>query len=374
MISHHRRTALIPLKIYLKVEQWTGSSVVKHPNRTILNSLISQEKSRIDDIIYELHRKGKEISFDELIELLRNGSKGKPKYYVAEYFRNFCKNCRKPKTAATYLGALNKMREFLGEDGVENLKFDDISREWLMRFQKFMLTTCCLNTCNIHFRSLRAVINDAINNDITTNYPFRKFKMTTVVTAKRSLEVEELRELFYYPCEPEQEKSRDMFKLIFMLIGINCIDLFNLETIKKDRIEYTRSKTYRLYSIKVEPEALEIINRYRGKKKLLDMADRYQNHVDYLKRLNRELREIGPIERGNKDKKSHSPLFPELSTYWARHTWATIAASLDIPKETIAAALGHGSQTVTDIYIDFDRRKVDEANRRVLDWVLYGRR
>ena len=47
---------------------------------------------------------------------------------------------------------------------------------------------------------------------------------------------------------------------------------------------------------------------------------------------------------------------------------------LDIPKETIAAALGHGGNTVTDIYIDFDRRKVDEANRRVLDWVLYGKK
>lgn len=61
-----------------------------------------------------------------------------------------------------------------------------------------------------------------------------------------------------------------------------------------------------------------------------------------------------------------------LTTYWARHSWATIAASLDIPKETIAAALGHSSHTVTDIYIEFDYRKVDEANRRVLNWVLYG--
>ena len=65
-------------------------------------------------------------------------------------------------------------------------------------------------------------------------------------------------------------------------------------------------------------------------------------------------------------------MFPHITTYWARHTWATIAASLDIPKETIAAGLGHGGNTVTDIYIDFDRRKVDEANRRVIDWVYYG--
>ena len=54
---------------------------------------------------------------------------------------------------------------------------------------------------------------------------------------------------------------------------------------------------------------------------------------------------------------------------WALHTSATIASSLDIPKETIAAALGHGGNTVTDIYIDFDQKKVDEANRKVIDHV-----
>ena len=64
------------------------------------------------------------------------------------------------------------------------------------------------------------------------------------------------------------------------------------------------------------------------------------------------------------------PIVPGLTTYWARHTWATIAASLDVPKETIAHALGHGNDTVTDIYIDFDKRKVDEANRKVLDFVF----
>ena len=66
------------------------------------------------------------------------------------------------------------------------------------------------------------------------------------------------------------------------------------------------------------------------------------------------------------------PAFPMLSSYVARHSWATIAASLDIPKDVIAHALGHGGSSVTDIYIDFDQRKVDEANRRVLDWVFYG--
>ena len=68
------------------------------------------------------------------------------------------------------------------------------------------------------------------------------------------------------------------------------------------------------------------------------------------------------------------PKFPGISSYWSRHTWATIAASLDIPKETIAAALGHGGNTVTDIYIAFDQRKVDEANRKVIDHVFSGKK
>ena len=86
--------------------------------------------------------------------------------------------------------------------------------------------------------------------------------------------------------------------------------------------------------------------------------------------LNKQLKEIGVIE-GDENSKA---MFPNLTTYWARHTWATLAAELEIPKETIAAALGHGGNTVTDIYIDFDRKKVDEANRRVIDWALYGKR
>lgn len=55
--------------------------------------------------------------------------------------------------------------------------------------------------------------------------------------------------------------------------------------------------------------------------------------------------------------------------YYARHTWATIAAELDIPKETISAALGHSANSVTDTYSEFDTKKIDIANRRVIDYL-----
>lgn len=83
------------------------------------------------------------------------------------------------------------------------------------------------------------------------------------------------------------------------------------------------------------------------------------------------LKQIGECKRSGLGGKKHiTPLFPDLSSYWARHTWATLAAQLDVPKETIAAALGHEiGMAVTSIYIDFNQSKIDEANRRVLDYV-----
>ena len=63
-----------------------------------------------------------------------------------------------------------------------------------------------------------------------------------------------------------------------------------------------------------------------------------------------------------------------LTSYWARHSWATIASELDIANETIAEALGHEyGNRITNIYIRKNQKKVDIANRKVLDWVLYGK-
>ena len=167
--------------------------------------------------------------------------------------------------------------------------------------------------------------------------------------------------------------DRDMFMLMFYLCGINSVDLFNArpDALSNGRLEYVRAKTHKAYSVKVEPEAMEIIDRYRGKDYLLNVMDSRTNYKDFLHRMDKALKQIGPVERhGLGGKKTRHPLFPDLSQYWCRHTWATIAAELDIPKETIAAGLGHGGNTVTDIYIRFDLRKVDEANRSVIDYVL----
>ena len=146
-------------------------------------------------------------------------------------------------------------------------------------------------------------------------------------------------------------------------------DLCNLQTYENGRVEYIRAKTHKPYSIKVETEANEIIQKYSGEKHLLNYLDTYKNYRSFYMNMCNGLKAIKQRLNDIDD----GVTIKELTSYWARHSWATIAAYLDIPKDTIAAALGHGGNTVTDIYIEFDMRKVDEANRKVLDYVLYDK-
>lgn len=295
-------------------------------------------------------------------------------------FKRFMASRSKPRTREIYASTLSRLEAFC--PGLASLAFEDIDRDWLVRFDRWLVPFApSRNARNIHLRNIRAVFNDAIGDEVTAAYPFRRFKIKPQPTPKRSLSVEELRAFFAHPVEPHQRQYLDMFKLVFFLMGINVVDLVHLKSIVAGRVEYYRAKTARFYSVKVEPEALEIIERYRGSGWLLDVLDRYVDYRAYAMRLNRNLQEIGSssyevrVVAGKRRRvKVYHGLHPKLTTYWARHSWATIAASLDVPKETIAAALGHGGGSVTDIYIDFDQRKVDEANRRVLDWVLYNKR
>lgn len=374
-ITHKGKTVQIPLGIKLRPTNWDErlGKVTGLPNKAYLNTYIIRRKQDIDTIILKLAEQGeigsrstpKEIK-DKVIAALHPEEKREDLF--AERFKKFTDG-KKGRTRELYQSTYRRMLAY--DSGLEKLVFTDITKEWLTGFDAFMeRTSPAKNARNIHLRNIRAVFNDALDDEVTTFYPFRRFKIRPVATPKRSLTVEQLRVLFGLQVEEYEQKYLDMFKLIFFLVGINVVDLCGLKEIKDGRIEYYRSKTGRLYSIKVEPEAAAIIAKYRGRTHLLDIMDRYTNYRGYAKRLNGNLQLLGPTETGKQGRKTHHPLFPYLTTYYARHTWATIAASLDIPKETIAAALGHGGHTVTDIYIDFDQKKVDEANRRVIDYVL----
>ncbi len=386
-ITQNRKVAYITLDVRLTAEQWdpVKERIQNHPDTFVLNTYINEEKQKVDSSLISLNREGllNNLSASQIKDKIaeeRNPVKpSEPEQPLSLFLPRFLTFIA-PKKASTkeiYEHTLNRIKAHIGEEGLKTLKFEDITLDWLNEFNAFMAKTApSPNARNVHFRNLRAVFNNAIENEVTTHYPFRKFKIKAVETAKRSLKVEELRRLFFFPCEEHQVKYLDMFKLMFYLMGVNMIDLAKLTEIKNGRLDFNRSKTGHLYSMKVEPEAMALFEKHKGSDHLLFILDRWVNDEFFRRKMNKELQKIGPMHKkpGRGGKKVYEPIFPEITAYWARHSWATIASDIDIPDRVIAEALGHEyGNRITNIYINFNIKKVDAANRKVLDWVLYGK-
>lgn len=383
IVSHKNKTFIISLSVSLTKEQWdeTLKQVVLHPQRKMLNTYAAKMLADVKASLYELEMSGRlrNMSIKDVRDYV-NARLGReeekaadehPKDLFLPAFTRYMEGMGKESTKGVYRYTLNKLSEYTD---LTTLRISDITKGWLREFDAWMSRTCRTNTRSIHMRNIRAVFNDAIDNEVTDCYPFRRFKIRSEATQKRSLSAQDLRTLRDYPCEEHQRPYRDMFMLSFYLMGINAVDLFGLtaDNVQEGRVVYRRSKTGRLYSIKIEPEAAELLERYKGKKHLLYVLDEYKNYKDYVHRMNLNLQSIGEtVRKGRGGKKHRNAIFPTLTSYWARHTWATLASGVDVPKDVIGHALGHSwaTSTTTDIYIDFDMKKVDEANRRVLDYI-----
>lgn len=376
-IAHKRKAAFVSLGISITPEQWDPSRerVIDHPMEKIYNSLIEVKQADTLRVMTKLKISGDihNVSAVDIKNLIDGNEKPIKKVGTfVSTFEDCIKGKHKENTITSYTLTLKLMKMY--DPKLEEKSFEDITLKYLQDFDWWLQDTRKQKQTsrNVNFRNIRSVFNAAIDSEITNNYPFRKFKLKKEQTRKRSLTVDELRTLRDYPCDDYLIIYKDMFMLMFYLCGVNAVDLFSAkpDAIRNGRLEYTRAKTGKNYSIKVEPEAQRLIKKYKGKNHLLYIADK-EPYKHFLEKMSKRLKDIGPYERkGYGGKKTITPLFPDLSQYWCRHTWATLAAELDIPKETIAAGLGHDmGNTTTAIYINFNQKKVDAANRKIIDFI-----
>lgn len=370
----HNKQIMIATQLSASEKEWNGNEYsVRAQNYKPRNIVARGIINKAETVIFTLEQQEKlksttDKALKKLIEDAISSKVENQKTFLY-YLDEFVSKKTNQGTKSIYTTTRNKIEEY-----DSHCTFESMDKSWLENFEAWMAKTMKVNAYAIHLRNIRSVFNYAIDEEYTTLYPFRRFSIKKEETRKRSLTAEQLRLLRDYPCEEYQIRYRDMFMLMFYLIGVNAADLFNAKhsALVNGRFEYKRAKTGKLYSIKVEPEAQAIIEKYKGKDYLLNIMDEYGNYKDFLHRMGIGLKQIGETDRkGLGGKKSRNPLFPDLSSYWARHTWATVAAELDVPKEVIAHALGHSwaNSTTTDIYIRFDMKKVDEANRKVIDFV-----
>lgn len=367
-LTHRSSTTYISVGFDLAPEQWDAvkCKVKNHPQKVVLNQLAQQKLMTVQIELLKLVNEGrcKGLTATGIRRLLmeRLDPDADKKVYLTAYMEKHLAKKKALRTRIMYQNSLKKLREL--RPNADRLTFEDITPEFLRKFDADMEKQgLAQNTRSLYIKEIKAVFNAALDEELTLYSPFRKYKLHFEETRKRSLSVERLRAFFNSEPQPRLRIYRDIFKLMFFLIGINIKDLTMLRATDyaDGRIRYHRAKTGRMYDIKVEPEAAEIIERYRASDGFLLNLHNRQLYTNFSKLINVNIKKF---------EYNGEVVCPEISTYYARHTWATIAASLDIPKETIAAALGHGSKTVTDIYIDFDQKKVDAANRKVIDYVL----
>lgn len=372
-VTKRGSTSYIPLGISLLQSQWNAAAnkVVNHPKKQFYNTYINKRKLEVDEIVLSMiANKEATGSITEIknhiLSLINPPEEESPKNLFCTWLEKFASN-KSERTKQIYLATLERIKKFQPKS-YHTLTFESMTLEWLTDFDAFLAKTSpAKNARNIHFRNIRAVFNFAIDNEVTSAYPFRKFKLRYEETRKRSMSVESLRKIMKAEIDPNLEKYRDFFVLSFFLIGINVVDLCRATEITDGRLVYRRAKTHKLYSIKLEPEAEAIIRKYPGKGQLLNYLDNHKSYRTFYNCLVRGLNSVKDALNAIDD----GITFKELTTYWARHTWATIASELDIPDPTIAASLGHAyGNSTSAIYIDFNRKKVDEANRKVIDWVL----
>lgn len=362
-INTKENSFLLSTEISLKPEQWDPeqNTVIKHKQKVFLNAHLSAMLTEAEQILLaEKQKKGKALTKLQMKTALGNLFKRKQIQTgeVENVFMKFINDSSKAKrTQEIYETTWNKIKAYVGKEAA-SISFADIDIKWLKKFNEWLIPQSpSVNARAIHFRNLRAAFNLAIDEEITSNYPFRKFKIEHEKTRKRALTVEQMRELRNMPLKQWQKKYVDCFFLMFYLLGINGIDLLSAkpEQLIDGRLEYKRAKTGTLYSIKVEPEALNIINRYKGKNHLLSFCDNRKDYRTFMCKMNNCLKD----------------LIPGCTSYYARHTVASLAANIGIPLDIIARMLGHIDPTkkITLIYIDFDQSKVDKANREIIDYL-----
>lgn len=362
-VNHRGTTAFINIFVSVLPSQWDNvrSRVKNRTDKDSLNSYLSERLTHYSRLLQSVIMSPDfrpDISAKQLkdkILALETPETAEP-VTLRSRWDKYLSRIENSRTREIYETTWKRICEF--EPDADSLPMASVTRDWLQQFFSSMAQRSpSVNARNIHLRNIRAVFNDALDDEAITCYPFRKFKIRGVETAKRDLSLSELRSLAAMEVEPWQRRYLDCFMLSFCLLGINLGDLLTLpaDCIHSGRIEYNRRKTKRLYSILVPPEAMEIINRYRGTRLLLSWCEGMKDYRYFAARMNRCLHELHPC----------------LTSYWARHTWATLAYKLGISKDTISLALGHANGSrVTSIYINADLSAVDKANRIVLDTVF----
>ena len=260
-----------------------------------------------------------------------------------------------------------------------DLSFDDLSANVIKGFEIYLRDRkCSRNTVATYIKVVKATYNRAMDCGAVTSFTPRLFSHVCTTTENRRKRALDAKEMGLIMNEKTVQTGNGLlyekliFRLMFLLRGISFVDLAYLrkDDIKAGTISYCRRKTGRTITVKLTTEAKTIM------KKLSRNTPRYSPYIFPLisspegteaayKEYQRALRKFNHrLNRLSQNMPTH------LSTYTARHTWATMAYYCEIHQGIISEAMGHSSIAVTETYLKpFNNDRIDEANERVIEYV-----
>jgi integrase len=363
----------IPLKDWDEKRQKVKSSCNTIDNVTRFNALLSKDKQKVLDILVRLQDEDRldTLSLAELKSFL--GQKHAETMTLAfgvEIIAEL-KQAQRYGNASVYETLRRSISNFTqGKD----IPLKQVTYAWLKKYEAWFLSKGnSTNGLSANMRTLRALYNRAIKQKLIDKsfYPFNDYSIKYERTRKRAITGADLERVkAFLPETARQERAKDYFMLSFYLMGASFVDiaLLKVKDIIGRRIEYKRQKTGRLHSVLISPPLQVLLDKYlRGKNKedfilnvirSTDTQKQWVNVRDELRRANRALKEIGTA----------CGIESPLTSYVARHSYATIAKYKGVPTAIISEALGHTSEEVTQVYLDsFDKEVLDKYHTLIIE-------
>lgn len=329
---------------------------------------VSDDLSRLKSIISRLERIGCDYSSDKVVELFHSRDECVGFMSFARQLADELKRIGRWRTSETYTTVVNSFARFRKN---RDVLFDEMDSILISGYESYLKGIgICPNSTSFYMRNLRAIYNRAVENDLTIQrYPFKHVYTGIDKTVKRAVPLKIIRQIrdIDLSDNPTADQARDVFMFSFYTRGMSFVDMAYLK--KKDLqngiLSYRRHKTGQQLFIKWEKPMQEIIAKYDTSATpyllpiIQDMgADNRRQYKNAAHRVNLWLKKLG--------KQMGLPI--PLTSYVARHAWASIARSKNIPISTISEAMGHDSENTTRIYLaSLDTSVVDKANRLILN-------
>lgn len=379
-IIKNRKSKFIFTGQYCLPELWDDKNNCpkkKHPEKYELEVFIDKKKHEAQSLLLNLETENTNFTADSFKSILKVTTQ---KVAVLKYFDKTIENLKKAGkigNARIYADSKRALSKYMnGKD----LNFIDIDLSFLKKFeQHFKERGVTGNSISVYMRTLRSLYNLAISEKCAKieNYPFKEYKVSSLFseTEKRALTKPQIMNIvnLKLPKNSKLTDAKNIFLFSYYNRGINFIDIAYLKwsNLQSGRINYTRAKTGKKFNIAVSEASLKIIEYYKAKtgknstlndfifpilkaEKHLSLSQKDNRIKKMNKMVNKDLKEIAELAK----------IDFNLTTYVARHTYATVLKRSGVSTSIISEALGHDSEKTTQIYLDsFDNAVIDEADK-----------